>query len=81
LCAASRNSIPVNGDCGPAAKLYPIDATAYEGDQCLTGTPSNTVFPAKGEAASWVCNGEGGGTNSAVCFAIHSNIRPSWTEK
>jgi len=81
LCAASRSSIPVNGDCGPAAKLYPIDATAYDGNQCLTGTPSNTVFPAKGETATWVCNGENGGTNSTVCFAIHSNIRPSWTEK
>jgi len=51
LCAASRNPIPINGVCGPAAKTYSYFSTIYEGVQCLAGIATNTVFPTKGQTA------------------------------
>lgn len=81
LCSASRaTESAINGECGPATKYYSYFATAYEGAQCTSGEPSNTAFPAAGEAITWVCQGSGGGTDR-TCLAFHLNVNPKWIEK
>ena len=69
-CAASRQSVPVNGVCGSAnSRNYPPSTTTYTPDiQCGAGTSSNTTFPVIGGTVLWNCVGLNGGTN-ASCSA------------
>ncbi|MCK9577880.1 hypothetical protein M0R01_00090 [bacterium] len=75
-CAAGRNPapIPIAGSCGPAAMYYPADATAYIGNQCTSGTPSNTAFPTAGSSVSWTCSGQYGGADSTTCTASRASV-------
>lgn len=62
---------PVNGQCGPAAQVWPYGATSFGSDAlCSAGnaSPSSVNFPAAAQTANWVCQGLNSGMN-ARCSA------------
>jgi hypothetical protein len=60
----------VAGGCGPAAKVYSSNNSAFQGALCATGSasPATPVFPAAGSSTTWSCAGANGGA-SASCTA------------
>ncbi|MFA6251978.1 MAG: hypothetical protein WCX74_01070 [Candidatus Paceibacterota bacterium] len=79
-CAGTPITNQPCGTCGPAAKTYLMGVVAYEGVQCIIGTPSNTAFPEKGATVTWTCNVVDGSA-SQTCSANRLNINPNWSEK
>lgn len=69
-CAATRQNLPVDGECGPAHTIYTPSANAFMGPLCNRGvaSPSAPAFPAPGATTSWTCQGQFNGT-SASCSA------------
>jgi len=69
-CTASRSAAPINGVCGTAVRTFTSVESSYAGyTQCISGTPSNTAFPALGSSITWTCGGVNGGTTSDNCTA------------
>ena len=61
----------INGVCGPAAKVYPYDATDFDGLLCAAGNTGQDAwqFPAQGGSVTWTCYGEYGGSDATDCTA------------
>jgi hypothetical protein len=68
---------PVNGVCGPAARTYGFNESAFTGALCSVGSasPAAPAFPAQGATTNWQCLGQFGGSNVA-CSAPRDNPPP-----
>ena len=61
ICNSSGNCLSalanITNACGPAAKTYTYDATAFTGAFCLVGnpTPASPSFPSAGSSTNWTC--------------------------
>ncbi len=52
---------PVDGQCGPAARTYNADETAFTGAFCTVGAVSGAVFPSQGASGEYTCSGVNNG--------------------
>lgn len=70
--------VPTQARCGQAnGHNFAASDTNYTStyDQCDTGSPSTTAFPAQGSSQSWTCSG-GGYTASPTCTATRATSSP-----
>jgi len=73
-CTATRNSAPVNGSCGAAARTYTAAETDFSGGKCSPVAPTPTpAFPSPGNSVSWDCIGTGGGSTAYDCTATRNS--------
>ena len=63
---------PVNGVCGPAARNYAFNQTAFSGALCSKGSAVGAVFPGQGGSDAYTCSGQNGG-RVAQCTATRDN--------
>lgn len=61
----------INGECGTAAQVYPVERTTFLGSFCSTGNVlpiGGPNYPTPGQTVTWTCMGLNNGTN-ATCTA------------
>lgn len=68
----------IDGECGPAAKVYPYYATDFDGALCAVGNTGENQweFPGPGGSVTWICYGENGGENEECTATRETESTP-----